>query len=174
MLYIDCLQFIYWIQLLMGLFVFCYNLIRITQISLCPSGWHCFPSFWAFPSRLCLVTPSLLLQECCTDSHPLERSELVFAFTCTQNKTFLHWVTLHNIFNHYWLNDGRLCAFCVSEVTRWATLDCSTKNRAMKRNWQERQTVQCRESPLFTSAASFPLFFPSHNYMHYLTECLTV
>ncbi len=131
-----------------------------TGICLCPSGWHCFPSFWAFPSRLCLVTPSLLLQECCTDSHPLERSELV---TYTQNKTCLHWVTLQNTLGHYWLNDG-LCASCVSEVMRWATLDCSTRNRAMMRSWRERQTVQCRESHHFTP---FPLFS-----LH-VTTCIT-
>lgn len=152
MLYIDCLQFLYWILNS--------NLIRWTQISLCPSGWHCFPSFWAFPSRLCLVTPSLLLQECCTDSHPLERSE---------HRTKHFWVTLHNIFCHYWLNDGRLCAFCVSEVTRWATLNCSTKNRVMKRNWQERQTVQCRESPLFTSSTSA---VSSLSFSLHITTCI--
>ncbi len=81
-----------------------------------------------------------------------------------QNKTCLHWVTLQNTLGHYWLNDGGLCASCVSEVTRWATLDCSTRNQAMMRNWQERQTVQCRESHHFTS---FPLFS-----LH-VTTCIT-
>lgn len=83
-----------------------------------------------------------------------------------------------------------LLSFLLGEM-RWHMPDCNTRNRGMKKGWQEQQMVLQNEAPTYFSRLPFPPFssvltekclsysilppyFPQSHFTHHLTTIMSL